>query len=101
MKIVLRAIVIIIATVTLSCAQAQFVTYRCDEEKSLVVVFDSKGDFAMLTLGEREISLPLVPSASGAKYSDGRTTFWGKGVEAFVEIDGRIVYRNCKMVADR
>jgi membrane-bound inhibitor of C-type lysozyme len=96
MKIVLRAIVIIIATVTLSCAQAQFVTYRYDEEKSLVVVFDSKGDFAMLTLGEREISLPLVPSASGAKYSDGRTTFWGKGVEAFVEIDGRIVYRNCK-----
>jgi membrane-bound inhibitor of C-type lysozyme len=75
MKIVLRAIVIIIATVTLSCAQAQFVTYRCDEEKSLVVVFDSKGDFAMLTLGEREISLPLVPSASGAKYSDGGTTF--------------------------
>lgn len=101
MKTGWQAIIILLAAVTLSCAQTKPVTYRCDEGKRFIVVFDSKGDFAMLTLGEREISLPLVPSASGAKYSDGRTTFWGKGQEAFVEMDGRIVYRNCKTGTDR
>ncbi|MCX5833454.1 MAG: MliC family protein [Deltaproteobacteria bacterium] len=101
MKIGLRAIVIILAAVTLSCAQAKSVTYRCDEGKNFVVVFDSKGDFATLKLSEREVSLPRVLSASGAKYSDGQTTFLGKGAEAFVEIDGRIVCQNCRTGGDR
>ena len=39
--------------------------------------------------------LPEVPAASGAKYSDGRTTFWSKGEEAVVELDGRS-YRDCR-----
>jgi putative lipoprotein len=34
------------------------------------------------------VRLPLVRSASGAKYSDGVTTFWTKGEEAFIELDG-------------
>jgi len=101
MKIGWHAIVILLAAVTLSCAQTKSVTYHCDEGKSFVVVFDGKGDFAILKLSEREVSLPNVPSASGAKYSDGLTTFWGKGAEAFVEIDGRIVYRNCMTVTNR
>ena len=101
MKIGWQAIIILLAAVTLSCAQAKPVTYRCDEGKGFVVVFDSKGDFAVLKMGEGEVRLPSVPSASGAKYSDGRTIFWGKGQEAFVEIDGRIVYRNCVTVTNR
>ena len=75
MKIGWQAIIILLAAVTLSCAQAKPVTYRCDEGKGFVVVFDSKGDFAVLKMGEGEVRLPSVPSASGAKYSDGRTTF--------------------------
>jgi putative lipoprotein len=39
--------------------------------------------------------LPEAPAASGAKYSDGRTTFWSKGEEALVEHDGR-TYRDCR-----
>jgi|MudIll2142460700_1097286.scaffolds.fasta_scaffold73677_2 membrane-bound inhibitor of C-type lysozyme len=101
MKILRQAVVFIFAAVILSCAQAKPVTYRCDEGKGFVVVFDSKGDFAVLKMGEGEVRLPSVPSASGAKYSDGRTIFWGKGQEAFVEIDGRIVYRNCVTVTNR
>jgi putative lipoprotein len=36
----------------------------------------------------RMVILPLVKSASGAKFSDGVTTFWTKGDEAFIELDG-------------
>jgi membrane-bound inhibitor of C-type lysozyme len=63
---------------------------------SFSVVFDERGERAIVRMSEVEASLPLVRSASGAKYSDGRTTLWGKGQKAFIEIDGRIVYGNCK-----
>ncbi len=39
--------------------------------------------------------LGAVESGSGARYSDGTTTFWNKGDEALVEVDDEIVYQNC------
>lgn len=42
MKIGWHAIVILLAAVTLSCAQTKSVTYHCDEGKSFVVVLDGK-----------------------------------------------------------
>ncbi|MGH7467187.1 MAG: MliC family protein [Longimicrobiales bacterium] len=46
-------------------------------------------DTAWLYLPERTLTLPLVVSGSGARYSDGRVTFWAKGEEALLELDGR------------
>jgi membrane-bound inhibitor of C-type lysozyme len=101
MKILRQAVVFIVAAVMLSCAQTRAVTYHCEKGMNFVVIFDDRGEKAVVRMNEGEISLPLVRSASGAKYSDGRTTFWGKGKEAFIEIDGRIVYSNCKTGTDR
>jgi putative lipoprotein len=43
---------------------------------------------ARLLLPGRSVTLPAAPSASGAKYSDGSTTFWSKGDEASLRVDG-------------
>ena len=40
-----------------------------------------------LFLPEQTISLPQVPSASGAKYQKDHITFWNKGHEALLEIN--------------
>lgn len=54
----------------------QFTAYYGDDMVSLILP-DS-----------RMVKLPLVKSASGAKFSDGITTFWTKGEEAFIELEG-------------
>jgi membrane-bound inhibitor of C-type lysozyme len=46
----------------------------------------------------KKLTLPQVRSASGAKYSDGRTTLWTKGEGAFVEISGKIAFNNCIVI---
>ena len=33
--------------------------------------------------------LPRVPSGVGVKYSDGRLSFWGKGDEGLIVVDGK------------
>lgn len=101
MKIGWQAIILLLAAVILSCVLTRSVTYRCNNGMSFDVVFDNGDKRAVVRMNEGEMSLPLVRSASGAKYSDGRTTFWGKGKEAFIEMDGRIVYSNCKTGTDR
>lgn len=46
--------------------------------------------------GERkELTLQRVASAAGDKYSDGRTTLWVKGREAYVERSGQPAYFGC------
>jgi membrane-bound inhibitor of C-type lysozyme len=56
--------------------------FRCGEEYSFVSRIE--GDKAWLFLPGRTVSLPHVPSASGAKFSDGTITFWSKGEEALL-----------------
>jgi len=48
-----------------------------------------EGRDAWLFLPEQTVKLPGVPTASGAKYSDGSTLFWAKGEEAFLETGGK------------
>ncbi len=54
---------------------------------------DPRGLFLFLP-GET-VLLPESPSASGARYSDGRTTFWSKGDQAVLESGGR-TYADCR-----
>jgi len=70
--------------------------YECDEGKTLSVEFDTRGEMVMLTINRRWIYLPRVPSASGAKYSDGNSIFWLKGEVATIEIDKGNIYQNCR-----
>jgi putative lipoprotein len=54
---------------------------------------DPRGIFLFLPAGT--LLLPETPAASGAKYTDGRATFWSKGEEALLEVDGK-AYPNCR-----
>ena len=53
---------------------------------------DSPGQSLRLT---REIT------ASGARYSDGTTALWTKGIMAMIEVDSIIVHRDCQGDSDR
>ena len=46
--------------------------------------------------GRTNLTLPAVPTASGAKYADGNATFWSKGAEALLTLDG-VEHRGCKL----
>jgi membrane-bound inhibitor of C-type lysozyme len=70
--------------------------YQCDEGKTLLAEFDTRGEMVMLTINRRWIYLPKVPSTSGAKYSDGNSIFWLKGEVATIEIDKANIYQNCR-----
>lgn len=65
--------------------------YTCSEYR-FTARFEPEA--AVLTLPDRELRLPQVLSASGARYSDGEATFWIKGDDATLEIDGK-TYADC------
>ena len=70
-------------------------TYTCSD---LRFTARFEAETAVLTFPDRELRLPQVLSGSGARYSDGTTTFWIKGDEATLEIDGK-TYSDCRAVA--
>ena len=45
--------------------------------------------------GRAPLDLPAVPAASGAKYTDGSATFWSKGGEAALTLDG-VEHAGCR-----
>ena len=95
--IVALAIVLITACAPSSSDTASGTPYQCDGGKSFVAEFSGEGEdaSATLTMEGETLELPLVPAASGAKYSDGTTTLWTQGGEAFIEVNDEIVYQNC------
>ncbi len=66
--------------------------YKCDD-----IEFIAKfgADKVQILLAGRTLVLPQVVSGSGARYSDGRNTYWSKGNEALLEING-VSYQGCK-----
>jgi membrane-bound inhibitor of C-type lysozyme len=70
-------------------------TFACPDGTTMDTVFDNAADTVTVTLPDGTVTLPRAVSASGARYSDGTTTFWNKGDEALVEVNGEIVYQNC------
>jgi putative lipoprotein len=72
-------------------APANTYLYTC-EGLTFTASFDREK--ATVFLEGRTLELPHVPSASGAKYSDGTNTVWSKGNDAIVEIDGKS-YQGC------
>ena len=71
------------------------VTYQCADDITLDVVYNNANSTVMIGLPDGTVELPRAEAASGARYSDGTTTFWSKGDEAFVEINDEIVYQDC------
>jgi membrane-bound inhibitor of C-type lysozyme len=51
--------------------------YRTEDGRRLTARFDIPGRTVRITLpGGQTLTLPLAVSASGARYSDGASTFW-------------------------
>ena len=72
------------------------VSYKCENGRMFVVEFAPSGETAMLTLDGRGYRLAKVPSATQAKYSDGRVTLWLDGETALAEVGVTSVGRACK-----
>jgi membrane-bound inhibitor of C-type lysozyme len=72
-------------------------TFVCPDGTSLDTVFDNDAATVTVGLPDGEVTLPRAISASGARYanSDESIVFWNKGDEAFVEVNGEIVYQDC------
>lgn len=60
--------------------------YTCRDSYEFVARLEEEK--VWLFLPGRTLPLPRVPAASGAKYSDGRLTFWSRGEEALLETGG-------------
>jgi membrane-bound inhibitor of C-type lysozyme len=71
--------------------------YRCEGGQGFTVEFDNQAHHALLTMNGQTLKLPQALSGSGARYSDGRTTLWIKGDGGFVEVDGQIILKDCKV----
>ena len=65
----------------------QTATYVCECDDGSTFVTRIEGGKAWLFLTSGTVSLPHVPSGSGAKYSDGKITFWTKGEETMLEAE--------------
>ena len=75
--------------------RGEAVSYRCADGIDVTASFTKTRPLeADLKHGADSWTLPLTPSGSGARYSDGKTTFWTKGNEALLEMSGKAV--NCK-----
>jgi membrane-bound inhibitor of C-type lysozyme len=72
---------------------ARTVTYQCQSDRAFSARFSSQE--ADLLLDNRGLTLPRVESTSGARFSNGRTTLYAKGNQAFIEENGQRTYENC------
>jgi len=75
------------------------VVYKCETGKELVVQYLDGGKSAMVYFPEREFRLDPVVTASGARYSNGRTTLYTQGDEAFLDEAGQRTHAGCKRVS--
>lgn len=58
-----------------------YATYKCNNkmEYFLDIEFNNKMDNIVVTYKNESKTIPLVKSADGAKYSDGKSVYWFKG----------------------
>jgi para-nitrobenzyl esterase len=76
------------------------IAYRCADHTGFRVSMDATGTSATLEgLRSGAVTLPIAHSGSGARFSDGRTTYWAKGREARLEVPGEAP-RVCAVIAD-
>jgi membrane-bound inhibitor of C-type lysozyme len=62
--------------------------YVCASGQNLATQFDLAERRLALSIDDTLLRLDQVPSASGAKFSDGTVTFWTEGDRALLEVRG-------------
>jgi uncharacterized membrane protein/membrane-bound inhibitor of C-type lysozyme len=63
--------------------------YRCGVDASFVV--RERGDSVEIHLPGRTALLPPVPAASGARWATDAVSFWSRGEEALLELEGTVL----------
>lgn len=72
------------------------VVFNCPGGETITAQFVGTEEAVVTLPDQAPITLPTTEAASGARYSDGTTTFWNKGDEALVEVDDEIVLSECQ-----
>lgn len=99
--IVGRALTFTIVALLSSCAstdgdrEQSWVSFRCPDGRTVKARFDRRDEFAGVQFAGQEWRLPHAISGSGARYSDGKTTFWNKGNSTLLEVDDKIIAQDC------
>jgi membrane-bound inhibitor of C-type lysozyme len=88
----------------LSCFQTnvasekKWLSFRCPDGQTVMAQFHLPEDqFVDVRFAGRELRLPHTISGSGARYSDGKTTFWNRGRSVLVQIDDKIIVQDCML----
>jgi membrane-bound inhibitor of C-type lysozyme len=88
----------------LSCSQAnlsaeqKWLTFLCPDGQTVMAQFELPEDkFVNVRFAGRELRLPHVISGSGARYSDGKTTFWNRGKSVLMQVDDKTVVQDCML----
>ncbi len=94
----------IILPLVLSCSPAnvkteqKWLSFRCPDGQTVMAQFELPEDkFVNVRFAGREFRLPHVISGSGARYSDGKTTFWNRGKSVLMQVDDKIVVQDCML----
>ena len=74
----------------------QYIRYRCENGFDFAVTYQSGGTRALVERSGYSDLLRLAPSASSAKYTDGKLTLSAKGDSAVLELPGGPTYRSCR-----
>jgi putative lipoprotein len=80
---------------TMPAANAKTFTFHCALNVDLAVRYPAKAQVAVIRTRGTTFRLPLAMSGSGARYSDGKTTFWEHAGEASFETPGAS-FTGCK-----
>ena len=78
--------------------KAMTLVYDCEQGFQFIASIerDYNGAIAWVFLPGETVKLPVVVSASGAKFSDGKITYWSSKDGALLEYNGK-EYKHCKV----
>jgi membrane-bound inhibitor of C-type lysozyme len=78
--------------------EQKWLSFRCPDGQTVMAQFQLPEDqFVNVRFAGRELRLPHVISGSGARYSDGKTTFWNRGKSVLMQVDDKIVVQDCML----
>ncbi|WP_279024217.1 MliC family protein [Gibbsiella quercinecans] len=77
--------------------KGQVLHYQCGTTP-LTVTLAAKDRTANFLLDGEQLHLKQVLAASGARYSDGKYTFWSKGQHAQVARNDNVIISDCVLV---
>ena len=89
-------LVLLVAVITTPVSAASAL-YRCALNMNIVANYSSDAKSVTIYVQGQTLQLPIAISGSGARYSDGKTTFWEHQGQALFEAPG-VSFTGCKLI---